>query len=170
MWKFIVDVVHDLRSSLRPDIGRGLFFYMSPICSCYTKTGLDPFHCQVIILHLFNFHFIIIVQICNWKSLRCTIYKKFELIQTNQFFFQKMFSCCTCNNGKWHTYFCMHHISLNLIPDAFFSTSDNGTHMICLPAMFTSFWNWFSFSCNHCATMQVSEHLGRAGEYILMQL
>ena len=108
MWKFIVDVVHDLRSSLRPDVGRGFFFYMSPMCSCYTKTWLDPFHCQVIILHLFNFHFIIIVQICNWKSLRCTIYKKFELIQTNLFFFRKCFlvALVTTENGT-HTFVCI---------------------------------------------------------------
>ena len=30
MWKFIVDIVHDLRSSLRPDVGRG-FLHVSNV-------------------------------------------------------------------------------------------------------------------------------------------
>ena len=71
MWKFIVDVVHDLVSSLPADVGRG-FLHVSDVFLFYAGTAIDTefsphtrrvrvdsyetkltsFHCQVLFLNL----------------------------------------------------------------------------------------------------------------------
>ena len=40
MWKFIVDVVHDFGSSLRPDVGRG-FLHVSNVFLFKLRTGQE---------------------------------------------------------------------------------------------------------------------------------
>ena len=58
MWhyfvEFIIDVVHDFGSSLRPDVGRGSYTY--PTCPCFIMLLIYTMQ-NIVQLHLWNLNF-----------------------------------------------------------------------------------------------------------------